>query len=972
MSVRKRVGNYSESIVRLKREKQLSRKRCISPTRYDMGHRLMVSTVVRVLKGLCLRGALVLFLLADCGASAQQEMTADELISRGLLAYSHGRFNESRALFQQFLNDFGGNEEAAQARQRIKPLLALSCVQTKALEDALPLIEESLAIGSLDPKLSEELTFWKGVCEFDGSNYEAARQTFLSFREKFPKSAKATEAMVMVGTTFLVSGDEASAVDYFARVRPLLQGFERGRVVLLELNSLVTVGRLDEAKNLALSEYNDADNILQIAAYQTLLLNLGARFLDQGQLADAISCLQRVWSRERLMRHQEKRLETLEYQLEAAQQRRSDLYRQIQLGQMIMKVQRELANFQKIESFDAATRMRLARAYQERQRYREAALVMQDIVDRLPPDALLEQASLNLVQCWMQAGHWRRAIDAADQFARKFPTSAERPLALFMKGQAQQEDHQYKESVETFGILVKGFPKAELAPRATFMAGFGELLQENYLAALDAFEALPRNYRDTHMVETALYWKGMALSLAKQHEQSRAVMAEYLADYKNNGRYLSEATFRRAYSAQAMKDYATSIPELEAYLRDFPESENSEALILLGDALMATGRIDEGISRLKQIKPDERKFYEEGWFKIGKALRLQEKIESLRNHMEKFRTENPKSPRVAEAVYWIGWTHMQAGNVEEAREIYWKTISELGNNPEALGIEDLFLGLRRLYSGENDSIPLDLRMTRLLENANNGKQDALAVRLLWAQARQVKGRDPVKADLLYFAGARRVNARTASPVLLADFADALRSGGEPGRAQEMYRELLKWNPRAVVRDRAYAGLGLLAMKLGNHAEALKYFDKFERHAADSNLFGEVMLAKADLLAAENHLEEAGQKLDTLMKSPSTSSREKAEALLAMGNLMMKQKKFSLAVAYFQRVYVMYGRWRPLVARAYLLSGEAFEALDDRTSAVRTYQEMLNIKELAATPEGRTARKRLESLNSAAESKNGAA
>jgi tetratricopeptide (TPR) repeat protein len=151
------------------------------------------------------------------------------------------------------------------------------------------------------------------------------------------------------------------------------------------------------------------------------------------------------------------------------------------------------------------------------------------------------------------------------------------------------------------------------------------------------------------------------------------------------------------------------------------------------------------------------------------------------------------------------------------------------------------------------------------------------------------------------------------------------------------------------------------MVQGDRAAALEYFERFERQTASSRLFGEIMLAKADLLASENRLEEAAQTINTMLDSPSVSSREKAQALVSMGDLMMKQQKFSIALPYFQRVYVMYGRWRPLVARAYLRSGEAFEALDDKSAAIQTYREMLDQGDLATTPEGKTARERLETL-----------
>ncbi|MEO8350152.1 MAG: tetratricopeptide repeat protein, partial [Chthoniobacteraceae bacterium] len=65
------------------------------------------------------------------------------------------------------------------------------------------------------------------------------------------------------------------------------------------------------------------------------------------------------------------------------------------------------------------------------------------------------------------------------------------------------------------------------------------------------------------------------------------------------------------------------------------------------------------------------------------------------------------------------------------------------------------------------------------------------------------------------------------------------------------------------------------------------------------------------------------------------------------------------VPYYQRIYVMYGRWPEWVAKAYLRSGDAFEQLGDRDAARRTYQEMIGNEALNDQPEAGEARGRLE-------------
>ena len=43
--------------------------------------------------------------------------------------------------------------------------------------------------------------------------------------------------------------------------------------------------------------------------------------------------------------------------------------------------------------------------------------------------------------------------------------------------------------------------------------------------------------------------------------------------------------------------------------------------------------------------------------------------------------ERPRSNRIGEAIYWVGWCHRQDGKPEEARKLYWETIEKHGDDP---------------------------------------------------------------------------------------------------------------------------------------------------------------------------------------------------------------------------------------------------------------------------------------------------
>jgi TolA-binding protein len=439
-----------------------------------------------------------------------------------------------------------------------------------------------------------------------------------------------------------------------------------------------------------------------------------------------------------------------------------------------------------------------------------------------------------------------------------------------------------------------------------------------------------------------------------------------LKDHAKDGQYAGEAVFRRAYCAHAKKDYETSIKELRDYLKAYPgHDQNDEALVLLGDALCATGEIDEGISAYRRISPDERRFYEEGQFKVAKALRLSERIGELRTHLEAFVTSHPGSARLPEAIYWIGWSLRQEDQPDKARDLYWQTIAQMGGDASRRSMEDVFIGLLKLYKSDEEKLRLLARLRDLAQGALDSGDRTLAVRALWAHAQALRKSDPTQSQLLLEQASKQIDVSTTNPMIIADCAGALEAGGESPVAGQLMRDLIKWNPRAPQKDRAFSMLARLALTERKEPEALAYFERFERDCSGSVLTAEVLASKAALLRKRGQSTEAIATLEKLLADQYAAGQRKAAALVEIGDLLLAKGDPKKAFPYYQRVYVMYGRWTDQVAVAYLRSAEILEKLSDKDAARRTYEEMLAREDLATTKEAAIAKDRLAALNGGA-------
>lgn len=907
--------------------------------------------------------------------------TADELFAQAKKFFDEKNYQAALDSYLEFKTNYGDAPEAAVASFNSLFPIAICLVQLSRFTEAIPAITEALEKQGpnpqtqLTPRQRQDLTFWLGVAQLQEKNYAEARAALEQFIALFPPdseknplfvrqnppAARIGEARAMIGTSYILEEKFQEAADFYAKLKPTLPPETRGRAVIFQLFALEQLGDFDGAMKVVTEEYPNMGDIAQLISFQTLTLRLGNHWLEQGEFRKTIQCLQRVWTFDRLIRHQEARLEDLRSKLKAAETNTGDPYAKILFARLVGEVSRELENFRKVENFDTALRFRLAIAYLQMKRYREAALIMRQMIADLPPGPLTEQAALNLIRCWTALEDWPNSIAASKHFVAKFPESKHLPEVLFMEAEALQAMLRNEEASAAFLALAERFPQSERAPEARFLSAFALLQAEKNMEAAKAFEDFLQRHPNHARADSAAYWLAMCYSFDKQFEKCRELMQAYL-DKHPSGMHRGQAVFRMAYCLQQQEKYVLAIDELLAYLEKFPgEPENNEARVMLGNAFMNEGFMQDGIDEFKKIPPEAGPLYEEGVFRTAEALKLMEEYDQYRDLMQDFVDRFPKSSRVAQAISNLGWYWRQQEEPEKARELYWKAIRDYGNDPSIRSVDDLFAALSRLYRGPQDSAQYLALLRDMTLEAQEKNERTLSMRLLWAQAQSLRKSDPEQSRNLLLQAAAYSDVRQDNPVLLVDFANALLESGRDKDAEKLLRDTLRWNPRALQKDRILASLGDIELKRGNEDKALALYTRFERENLGSTIFGPTMLSKARLQAKRGENEKARATLDTLLRAENIRSDIKAEALYMTGDLFMQEKNPQKAVPYFIQVYNMYGRWKNWVAKSYLQSAQALVDLNETTKARRTLQEMLDKPELEETPEFAVARERLQAL-----------
>jgi TolA-binding protein len=893
--------------------------------------------------------------------------TPQELIQAGNGAYQAQSWKEAAAAFESFLQSYGSDPAVADAAAQVKPLLALCKIRLADYPGAGVMITEALAEPKLEPRLRDELSFWKGIILLQVQAYEEARQAFLKYYQTPEFQApRRVESILLYGTTHLLENDHAKSAAFFEQQGPRLWELSREaalRAQTLRLSSLLELNELGKAKEVVAALQPMMGEVTQIISLHGLTAELGGRLLEGEDPYAAIFCLQRVWPAQRLLRHQAGRIEKLKRELETLAARPGGEALVFAKRNVLTRVEREHRTFAASTDFDLGVRMRLGFAYLGLERWREAALVLEEAL-QLPGDPKQQaQAGMAVAQCWLQLGRHDRCVASADAWLAKFEGSAEAGDAArvrYLMAQAHYDAREYAEAAVVFEELTKRHAEHELAPEALLMAGLARLMADEHEPAVRLLGEVARRHGKLPVAEDASYWLGMAYSFNGEHEACREHLARHLKTYGRPGKHTAAAEFRRAYCRFMLGDYEGATGEFEEYLREHPEGADAgEARVLRGDALASMGGIDEAVASYGEVAPGTGHWFEEAYFKMGKIHKLRRDWGALRAHFDRFITEHPQSPRLAEAVYWAGVACLEQERPGEARELYWAALARHGNEARHYGVEDILLALPRLYRGEEGRVELVREAQRARSEAEKQKRTVLACRLSWMEGHMQPKDKPKLAQADFLMAAQNLEVRRMNPRITADCADASRAAGSKLRAAELYRELIKWHPRAVEIERAHAGLGFLAAEAGEGEAALEHFKRFEKKSVTAELAAEVALKRAELLASARRAEEAVAVYKALLEDKMAPGRAKARALLAWGRLLEKQQKVLPATAYYERVYLAYGKHGDLAAQAYLARGRALEALGRKGPAAEVYAELREREALSGFPEYEEAALRLK-------------
>jgi TolA-binding protein len=926
--------------------------------------------------------------LAAPSADAQGEtaLTLQETLAKAQAALAAGDYVQANATFEAIETTFGREREVQQESFRliVLPLHGYAAFLAEETETAIARFEQFLSEFPNDQSRKPFVLYNLARAHQEQGDSDAAIETYRAFVALDPNRPEAALATLAAADLMFES---SRSEEGFETLRALIArnppAIIRNKARLTALQEALALGDVEAARGYLLDQPWEVSEMPELAVLAFAALDMGQHLLATQDYDVAIDCYRLIPPYDALLEAQARRVYETRTRFES---RRADvgIYQGGQFWtkfytDLIAQLEQQYRALEAAEDYSPGLYLAMGQAYLLDGRAHEAWILFETLTR--DPDLTPQQqaeAHYRWILSAIEVGVWEDAFRIAEGFGQRFPESPLVPDALYLLATAYQEARQYRDAVEVLDVFLANHGNHGLAPRALFVRGYNYNLLNQPVDARADFEAFIEKYPEHGLFLDARYWRAMSFFADYDYAANLEALDALAPDVAGH-RLEGEVAYRRAATFYAMEAFETALETVDRYLAAFPEHLRSdEARVLRGDIQMGRGDLAAARAIFAEIKPSAGHLFTYATFQTGKILRAVAGAEDradtgdalLETHRQHFadyvaREDIPveHKERVSEALYWIGWTHIERDEPEQARAVFADALETYGDQIEAEQVPNIIDALARTEK-RLTGLPQAERDAALRAWIDEQKAAAVAEDRLTYFARLNFYLEDMRlndsADRHPFEIVEVVPIERIDPEGLGRLAAGL-ADRYPNIAVDYLERLEDEYPESRHRSYGYYARAVLMMQQRRYRDASAELERFRAESPQHPLATQATLLYAQTLTRTDRYEAAAEALEGLLSLRQARGRPHAEALLALSRNAEAAGELERAIPYAQRVYNVYRAYPELSAEAYWMSAQQFEAIGDPAAAYRTLEEMLADNRIQPLPIAEKAEAKRQAL-----------
>ncbi len=555
------------------------------------------------------------------------------------------------------------------------------------------------------------------------------------------------------------------------------------------------------------------------------------------------------------------------------------------------------------------------------------------------------QVNLLIGQCYFFSNQYLKAFDAFQALLNSSDSKDIRDAVIFWMGETYLKGKDYKQAQSFYQQLINEFPKSAYLYQAYYSLGWTYYEDGQFRQSLGTFQKLTENFKQSDLAEDAEFKIGECLFNLNEYEKLKNHFISYINNYPHSQKlylanfYIAEANYFLEDFNAALDNYSKVISlsqddkikiqskinsawallklkKYDAALKNFEEAEavSKKKGFPLDDILIGKGNLFAELEQYDKAFS----FYEElinscpnsallDDAYLGKANALyglsrhKESVAAYRFMLK--RIPESKNLDLKEKVYFgLAWANLKLGNLDEAIENF-KFVAD--NSEDKLmrlsascQIADAYQDMGALSKAQDiyDRILKDYPDSPYADYVQYqdgivllkmGKLDAAT--LIFQSLKSNFPKSKFITDAKYYLGSAYFKK--------GDFAACI----------EQFDLLIKTLPReSELRPEAMFNLGLSFVHLEKYKEAIEILERITKeYPADADLIQRSEFEIANTMFNQGKVKDALKKFKIIIyKYPRTKISLQATSWL--GDYYLKDKKFDLALKYFNQIIDEFG------------------------------------------------------------------
>lgn len=703
------------------------------------------------------------------------------------------------------------------------------------------------------------------------------------------------------------------------------------------------------------------------------LLEAGDTLFSDEKFREALWIYRMVYSQDLLALNSERYLTKLKRRAERLRRRSNALRQLMRVQENIGETEAEIKALDEIKNYDIELSFRIARSYMEIARYREAYELFYHL-HGITKDKLAEEALYLAFSCALKLRPWDKAFKRGAEYMEKYPAGEYYDPLTLAVGQLHARLMDWPKLISHFEQVLRVSPKHEDGAECRFLLGYALFMEEDFADGVKWLREMNTKFPGNPRQEDGMYWIGMGLIFDREYEDGGIELDALLDQYPESS-YREDAAFRRGVCDYGLSDYASAEARFNKFVANHPESKLlGEAYIMLADIAANKGELKKAVELFQAAMEHELNIeqYNYAAFKSAEIMFDDLKdYDAVIAHFEGYIADGRDGLNMPQAIFYIGRGLWNKEEKKAALDRYMDAIITYGNDPDSLGV-DMVL---EEWCGKAKSLDKDERfrawvdLKKAIQKAGSRNKRPLALRLKRIQlynpdATEEENRKIIE-ELLDEKILPFVGPSTLEVVIDEAWKQyaALRDSKRPKTdAKTAFmndrRDLAAAAAEETLKRFAETDYGLAArmflarqaMEDGKYEIASVHLGVIREVFATQEAAAEALLLLGEVNMRQKKYDEADECYKSILAVKQWKGPLFPKALIGRGECAMAKKRYAKACAYFERVYLMYSHYKTGAAKAYLLRAECLDKLREYRKSFDTLKEMLCNRNYVDLPE----------------------